>query len=168
MKKKGFTLIELMIVVAIIGILAAIAIPNFLKFQAKARQSEAKTNLAGIATAEIAYYAEKQFWGHTFEIIGYAPTGKTKYALFLADPGTVATDSAIADTDGSCAGGPTECVDQACTDVPTLVDVDVMNTAATSGFTAHAVGNIDSDTLYDCWYIDQNKHPENPNNDVSN
>ncbi|WP_414645174.1 type IV pilin protein, partial [Candidatus Deferrimicrobium sp.] len=49
--KKGFTLIELMIVVAIIGILAAIAIPNFLRFQAKSKQSEAKTNLGGIFTA---------------------------------------------------------------------------------------------------------------------
>jgi len=56
--QKGFTLIELMIVVAIIGILAAIAIPNFLTYQAKAKSSEAKTNINGIRTSEVAFFAE--------------------------------------------------------------------------------------------------------------
>ena len=57
-KREGFTLIELMIVVAIIGILAAIAIPNFIKFQLRAKAGEAKVNLAGIRTAEESYFAE--------------------------------------------------------------------------------------------------------------
>ena len=58
MKKNAFTLIELMIVVAIIGILAAIAIPNFVKFQCRSKQSEAKGNLKALYVSEESYRAE--------------------------------------------------------------------------------------------------------------
>ncbi len=58
MNRKGFTLIELMIVVAIIGILAAIAIPNFVAMQLRAKRAELPSNLDGIRTAEKAYHAE--------------------------------------------------------------------------------------------------------------
>ena len=66
---KGFTLIELMIVVAIIGILAAIAIPNFLQYQMKSRQAEAKTNLMAIKTSEVSWQGERS----CFLVVAAAP-----------------------------------------------------------------------------------------------
>ena len=77
---KGFTLIELMIVVAIIGVLAAIALPNFLRFQCRATQSEAKTNLGGIRVCQEAYFAEHKKYGNNFAGMGFAPKGRVKYS----------------------------------------------------------------------------------------
>ena len=77
-RKKGFTLIALMIVVAIIGILAAIAIPSFMRFAAKSKQAEAKTILAGIYTGEESYFAEQNTFG-TYASIGFSPASPPKY-----------------------------------------------------------------------------------------
>ena len=86
-KSEGFTLIELMIVVAIIGILAAIAIPNFMTYQCKSKQSEAKTNLGGIGTAEEGYFAEYDEYSTTTTLIGWKPKGNTRYTYSI-DAGT--------------------------------------------------------------------------------
>ena len=72
---KAFSMIELMVVVAIIGVLAAIGIPEYSKFQAKARQSEAKLSLAALFTSEESF---RQHW-NTFSVdlnnIGFSVQG---------------------------------------------------------------------------------------------
>ncbi len=79
-KQEGFTLIELMIVVAIIGILAAIAIPNFLQYQMKSRQSEAKTNLMAIKTSEVSWQGERGCFLTVALAPATAPVAGTKSA----------------------------------------------------------------------------------------
>lgn len=108
-RRTGFTLLELMIVVGLIGTLAAIAIPNFLRYQLRTRATESLTHLKGIGTAEDAYYAEHGTYvsvtspvpallpgtqrvpwpgGTRFNTIGWAPEGGVvfQYAVHADDP----------------------------------------------------------------------------------
>jgi type IV pilus assembly protein PilA len=76
MKKKlneGFTLVELMVVVAIIGMLSAVAVPNFKKYQAKAKIAEAKLQLSAIYTAEAGFFSDYNMYHYCLAYMGYDP-----------------------------------------------------------------------------------------------
>jgi prepilin-type N-terminal cleavage/methylation domain-containing protein len=72
-RQDGFTLVELMVVVAIIGLLSAVAIPNFKKYQAKAKVSEAKLQLAALYTAEQAFFSDFNMYAGCLRYMGYDP-----------------------------------------------------------------------------------------------
>ncbi len=74
--QKGFTLVELLIVVAIIGVLSTIGVPTFRKMIQKAKKSEAKVNLGGLYTAENAFFSEYEVYGNAIDRIGFETDGQ--------------------------------------------------------------------------------------------
>lgn len=118
--QRGFTLIELMIVVAIIGILAAIAIPNMLNYQAKSMQAEAKTNLGVIYTGMIVYGGNNSTYvGATLSTADFTTSGTPRYSYTLSN---LAVETFLATATGisSRVAGDVWTIDQ----TKTITDVD--------------------------------------------
>lgn len=76
---KGFSLIELMVVVAIIGVLASVAVPRYRQYQARAVQSEVHTNLASIYMGAESHRSQYQVIYQSMGDIGFNPTGVLRY-----------------------------------------------------------------------------------------
>lgn len=174
---KAFSMIELMVVVAIIGVLAAIGIPEYSKFQAKARQSEAKLNLAALFTAEESF---RQHW-NSFSVdlvnIGFSVQGsRLRYVT-----GFQAGTACVGYSTGQ--GAPVESTTAAYTwsdgasvntsgatwslGTQTKPTTGSLTACSDSAFTATAYGTPTSSgidpgaTQGDTWLINQNKMLQN-------
>ena len=99
-RQKGFTLIELMIVVVIIGILAALAIPRFMSATVKAKESEAKTILKQIYTLESTYRQEAGQYTAVLGDIGFDVPTNSKF-VYAIDAAAANTFTASATPDGT-------------------------------------------------------------------
>jgi len=80
----GFSLVEVVVVIAIIGVLASIALPNLQKYVWRAKRNEAFINLNGIFKSQKAFRAANGRYGSTFDEIGFEISGATEL-----DPNTI-------------------------------------------------------------------------------
>lgn len=146
-KSQAFTLVELMVVVGIIGILASLAIPNFMGFLSKAKQAEAKANLGAIYQCQIGYFSIANTYAgksgldgkNAFVLIDFTPiAGNNRYAYILDEAVIMPKNYPIG---------------------PTALPSGVQSTG--HGFTVMAVGNIDADAYLDAWYVNDAQIFEN-------
>jgi type IV pilus assembly protein PilA len=146
-----------------LGILAAIAIPNFIMFQARSKQSECKSNLKSAYTSEKAYFAEQNAYSTSIKKIGFQPERGNRYAYFLASRGELSQRTGTTEeVDEEHVGVSVDAfkfpqlVTPSFAQIPPLagdVRAGVTGQCPDCEFTAVCLGNVDNDTSLDVWSI---------------
>ena len=183
--KIGFTLLEMMVTVAITAIMVAVAIPNYRKYTARSKQQEAKSALGSMYTLERTYYTEQGSFTACLTKLGYSPietvrfyaTGFPAYGMTSVNQcgpsGTVSCLAYTYDFSGAAADICVELTDTAFAQTATVKNGFTMLTVPAVGtpptkfvFKAGASGNITAETKTDEWTIDQTKSLINETNGI--
>lgn len=147
--KKGLTpLVIVLIVLAclggccVVGVLAAVAVPNFMRYTARSKQGECKTVLRSIYAAQRAYFEEHQAFAADWQELGHSPDAR-RYTYFLSAQVTrgPTAEKAVAvpvDALPALAGGAVLGAEGACPDC---------------SLTVACAANLDSDPTLDVWSI---------------
>ena len=145
MREKGFTLIELMITVAILAILAAVAIPVYNNYVYKSKTAEATTNISGIRTLQESWFAENNIYCDTVGDCNPATAGvQTCCATAPALAPTKAKRNwTVAELTG--AGTGWNLIGFAPTGNSTYYTYAVLTTQNTTRLTIGALGDLDGD-----------------------
>ncbi|HSP81617.1 MAG TPA: hypothetical protein VLQ93_24065, partial [Myxococcaceae bacterium] len=133
-----------LVMVGTVGVLAAVAIPNFVKYQARAKQSEVKANLKAAFIGQRAHLMEKDRWGRTFRDIGFEPESGRRYTYCMG------SECLPCDHEAECQVPPEPSPCQGIARVGSSDD---------EGFVICAYGNVDSDEDWDVWVIEPDGQP---------
>lgn len=149
LKDEGFTLVELMVVVAIIGVLSAVAVPNFQKYQAKSKTSEAKLQLSAAYTAEQSFFSDFDTYHTCLKFMGYNPMNESLqrfYAVGFVTAACGATCDGIATTNGAVVGAGA-CVSALTANESAFPAGKQMGSIAAAG-TTHIPATVISETTF--------------------
>jgi type IV pilus assembly protein PilA len=155
---KGLAIAALVIPIVLLpvqGIVGAIAVPNFVKFQARAKQQECRANLRAMANAQRARRAEKSDYATTFAELGFTPPAHNRYSYFLSE-----TEVFKVDTSRSPRAKPEAYAQE-------LSKLGLKPGINGEHVLMACVGNVDGDPDLDVWTTDESdREPTNVENDV--